>query len=287
MVQVRTEVAEHDRLIEAMRYAGISGLAIGYESPIDADLRAMRKGVTVGRLTSRSKKLSRAFRLHGMFIFGYPSFKDSKDIPKLSLKQKAKAYAKFFRKARIDTIQVFNAVPLPGSELRMKLESENRIPPLNEVGWDKYDGLFLCYRPEPGADAFELQNLPLALMKKKYLGSFLKRNLNYANWMNWAYDLSIGFPINFSTFYIKRFIYNVKKKEHWKRIIEKRDKLLHERNIFYESLVNAWQDVKKRTKKLAIRTYAAGIVRKWHRLYKKSGYLDTLERMSLREDSIF
>ncbi len=280
MVQVRTEVAEHDELVEAMRYAGISSLAIGYESPINEDLKAMRKGVTVEKLSSRSKRLSQAFHLHGMFIFGYPAFQDSKTKSVKSLKQKAKAYSRFFKAARIDTIQVFNAVPLPGSELRMKLEAENRIPPPDEIGWDKYDGLFLCYRPEHGVDAFELQNLPLALMKKRYLGSFLKRNLNYANWMNWVYDLSIGFPINFSVYYVKRFVHNLKQNEQWKRVVKKRERFLQERNVFYESLVNAWQDTKRRIRNLAVRTYAAEIVRKWLRLYKKSGYPDVLKKMS-------
>lgn len=284
MVQVRTEVAESDDLIEAMRYAGITSLAIGYESPIEEDLKAMRKGVTVDKLTSRSKKLSQAFHLHGMFIFGYPSFKDSKIKSEMSLRQKAKAYAKFFRVGRIDTIQVFNAVPLPGSDLRMMLEAENRIPPLKDIGWDKYDGLFLCYRAECGVDAFELQNLPLALMKKRYLGSFLKRNLNYANWMNWAYDFSIGFPINFSVYYVKRFAHGLKQKEHWKQIMKNKERLLHKRNVFYESSVNAWQDTKRRIKKLVIRTYAADIVRKWLKLYKKSGYLEALKKVSLKKD---
>jgi len=45
IVQVRSEAAENDELIEAMRYAGVTTLAIGYESPINEELRAMRKGV--------------------------------------------------------------------------------------------------------------------------------------------------------------------------------------------------------------------------------------------------
>jgi len=72
VVQVRSEVAENDDLIEAMRGAGVSMLAIGYESPINEELRAMRKGVTAEKLITRSQKLSNYFYLHGMFIFGYP-----------------------------------------------------------------------------------------------------------------------------------------------------------------------------------------------------------------------
>ncbi|MBN2141869.1 radical SAM protein, partial [Candidatus Woesearchaeota archaeon] len=50
MVQARSEVAENDILIEAMRYAGVETLAIGYESPINSELKAMKKGVTVEKL---------------------------------------------------------------------------------------------------------------------------------------------------------------------------------------------------------------------------------------------
>jgi len=60
------------------RCAGLAlpTLAIGYESPINEELRAMRKGVTVEKLIARSKKLSNYFYLHGMFIFGYPARND-------------------------------------------------------------------------------------------------------------------------------------------------------------------------------------------------------------------
>ena len=78
IIQVRTEVAEDDALIEAMRWAGVTTLAIGYESPINEELRAMRKGVTVEKLIDRSKKLSNYFYLHGMFIFGYPANKNAR-----------------------------------------------------------------------------------------------------------------------------------------------------------------------------------------------------------------
>lgn len=288
MVQVRTEIAENDELIEAMKYGGVSGMAIGYESPINEELKAMRKGVTVEKLVQRSRKLSRSFHLHGMFIFGYPTFNDSEYKSGLSLKQKANAYAKFFKQARIDTVQIFNAVPLPGSELRTKLEAEDRIPPQSVIGWDKYDGLFLCYKPEPGVDAFELQNLPLALMKQRYLGSFLKRNLNYGNWMNWAYDFSIGFPINFSIYYAKSFVHNAneKKKEQWQKIVKAKEKYIPEKNVFYKSLVDAWDETKKRMKNLVIRTYAADIVRKWQRIYKKGDYEKSLKKLAMQQNPI-
>ncbi len=269
MVQVRNEVAENDELLEAMKFAGVKTLAIGYESPIDEELRNMNKGVTVKKLTERSKKLSKYFYLHGMFIFGYPNFKDSKNKSNLTLEQRAKTYERFFKKAKIDTIQILNAIPLPGSRLREKLESEKRVFPLEMTGWDKYNGFFLCYDPSPeGINAYELQNLPRTLMKKWYLGNPINRTLNYGNWMNWVYNSTIGFPIQFGLFYTKRFIHNLIEKRREKSIIEK-DRLLPKKNIFHESLVNTWGDIKKRWRNLTMRTYGGEIVRNWFKEYKE------------------
>ena len=214
IVQVRSEAAENDELLDAMRQAGVTTLAIGYESPINEELRAMRKGVTVEKLIARSKKLSRYFYLHGMFIFGYPTRLDTPQPPPLSIDERAQYFRTFFKDSGIDTIQLLNAVPLPGSELRTRLEQEGRLLPLATVGWDKYDGLFLCYDPRPdGLDACELQNMPKMLMKKRYMGSVLARQLNYGNWLNWAYVATIGFPIQFVTFYSQAFVRHLRERQ--------------------------------------------------------------------------
>jgi len=282
IVQVRSEAAENNKLIEAMRYAGVKMLAIGYESPIDEELKAMKKGVTMEKLVERSRKLSKYFYLHGMFIFGYPSFKDSKYKSNLRLEEKAKAYSKFFRKAKLDTIQVLNAVPLPGSELRRKLAEEGRLFPVEMVGWDKYDGAFLCYKPEEGINVYDLQNLPRVLMKKRYLGNFMYRTLNYGNWVNWAYNFSVGFPIEFGVFYTKRFVHDLFEKRRERKITE--DDLMPRKNIFYESLSNAWVDMKRKRRNLLIKTYAGNIVRSWLKTYRKSDYKEKLNKLFAKTD---
>lgn len=277
IVQVRTEVAENDELIEAMRWAGVTMLAIGYESPINEELRAMRKGVTVEKLIARSKKLANYFYLHGMFIFGYPAKKNALKNTFLTIRQRAEYFKKFFKKSGIDTIQLLNAVPLPGSELRARLESEGRLLPLSMVGWDKYDGLFLCYDPRPdGLDAFELQNMPKMLMKKKYLGGFISRKLNYGNWLNWVYIATIGFPIQFVVFYSRRFIRNLLEKQKMKKA-QRNDVPIH--TLFTVPLTNTWQDIKRRWRNLFIKTYAGVIAKRWLKEYQSSEYINTLRQL--------
>ncbi len=277
IVQVRSEVAENDELIEAMRYAGVSMLAIGYESPINEELLAMRKGVTAEKLIARSKKLSDYFYLHGMFIFGYPLNKNAPRSSFYTIKQRAEFYKEFFKKSGIDTIQVLNAVPLPGSELRARLESEGRLLPLSLVGWDKYDGLFLCYDPRPdGLDAFDLQNMPTLLMKKMYLGGFIRRNLNYGNWLNWAYIATIGFPIQIVEFYVRRFMRNLLEKQKARKQM-RNVWTLHA--VFTVPLANAWGDVKKIWRNLFVKTYAGAIVNRWFKIYRESDFNSKLQRI--------
>lgn len=259
VVQVRSEVAEND------------------------ELRAMRKGVTAEKLIARSKILANYFYLHGMFIFGYPSSKDDSKRSSLTIKQRVKCYIDFFKKTGLDTIQVFNAVPLPGSDLRARLEKEGRLLPLSMVGWDKYDGLFLCYDPRPDdLDAFDLQNAICLLMKKKYLGGFIGRRLNYGNWMNWTYIATIGFPIEFSELYVRRFIRNLleKLKAGKQRRID-----WTPRTIFIVPLANAWRDIKRIWRNLFVKTYAGAIVTRWLKIYRESDYKNKLRRIFMNNQT--
>ncbi len=277
IVQVRSEVAENDALIEAMRKAGVSLLAIGYESPLNSELQAMRKGVTVEKLIARSRKLSDSFYLHGMFIFGYPADRPAGQSGSETIHQWASAFKSFIKKARIDTIQLLNAVPLPGSELRARLAREGRLLPLSMAGWDKYDGLFLCYDPRPdGYDPHDLQNMPKLLMKKKYLGGFVSRKLNYGNWLNWVYLATIGFPIQFVGFYSWRFVHQFRQR-HKAKILLSGNMPVH--TLFTAPLVNAWGDIKRRWRNLFVKTYAGVIARRWYKEYQTSDYVNTLRQL--------
>ena len=169
VVQARAEVARDAEMLRLMKEAGVSTLCIGYESPIDEDLRNMRKGLTVRRLEEYTAVLHRhGFYIHGMFIFGYPTFADSTCRPALSMKERAQRYLEFIRRCKLDTIQVMKPVPLPGTMLRQRLEAEGRIFPRSLVDWDKYDGNWLCFQPDEGCSAGDLQHYATWIMRKVY-----------------------------------------------------------------------------------------------------------------------
>ena len=125
-VQIRLDKAKDPELLAAMRRAGIKYVAIGFESPIDEELKAMNKAINSREMLALVRVFHKfGFLIHGMFIFGYPlaepiSFR-------MPAKERVRRFRRFIRKGKIDTVQVLLPVPLPGTELRHRLEQQNRI----------------------------------------------------------------------------------------------------------------------------------------------------------------
>lgn len=162
-VQIRLEAAKDKEFLALMRDAGVGGVCIGCESPIDEELRAMRKGYKASDMIKWIKIYhSFGFFIHIMLIFGYPGIKTS-----LSAKEKAKRFKKFIKEAESDSIQVLKPIPLVGSELRDRLDREGKLLPLTVVPWEKYDGNHACFIPED-MTVEELQKYPTKIMKWFY-----------------------------------------------------------------------------------------------------------------------
>lgn len=181
-VQIRLETAKNLAFLETMEKAGVRMVCVGYESPIDEDLKAMRKGYSSRHMVEWTKVLRRYFWVHGMFIFGYPN----KQKSALGVQEMAQRFKIFIREARISSIQVLHPVPLVGTDLRARMEKEERIFPLHLVPWSKYDGNYACFSPDNMSLA-EFQETPIRIMRWFYSsGSFLKIPLR-----------TIAFPIHY------------------------------------------------------------------------------------------
>jgi len=166
-VQIRLDKARDPELLYAMRQAGISTVAIGFESPIEEELKAMNKHVRSEDMLSLTKVFQKfGFWVHGMFIFGYPM--EEKVNFKMPVRERVKRYRKFIRKAKIDTVQVLLPVPLPGTRLRRRLERQNRIYRNQDVGWEYYDGNFPLFQPDEPIGAEEMQSSVKKIMGKFY-----------------------------------------------------------------------------------------------------------------------
>lgn len=171
-VQIRLDKAKDPELLSAMRQAGINTVAIGFESPIEEELKAMRKRVKPQDMVELAKTYHKfGFLVHGMFIFGYP-LKEGMTL-KMSVKERIKHYKTFIKKAKIDTIQVLLPVPLPGTELRHRLEKQNRIYSTKDIGWEYYDGNFPTFEPDQELTAQEIQGSIHKIMSKFYEFKYL------------------------------------------------------------------------------------------------------------------
>jgi len=166
-VQIRLDKAKDDELLKAMRQAGILIVAIGFESPIAEELKAMDKRLKPEDMISLSRKYSKAgFFIHGMFIFGYP-------LPEgvtfhMEAKDRVKAFRRFIKKARIDTIQVLLPVPAPGTELTQRLRQQNRIFSKEYIGWQYYDGNFPLFIPAAPLTPENMQTSVQKIMGRFY-----------------------------------------------------------------------------------------------------------------------
>jgi radical SAM superfamily enzyme YgiQ (UPF0313 family) len=162
-VQIRLDCARDEELLTAMMDCGIRNLAIGIESPIDEELRAMGKRLKAAEMVGLARTYHRhGFLVHGMFIFGYP-MRPGVEF-RMSAAERARRFRDFFRKARLDTVQVLLPVPLPGTALRERLKRENRVLPNSEIGWEYYDGNFPVIIPDPPLTPEEMQKSILSLM---------------------------------------------------------------------------------------------------------------------------
>jgi radical SAM superfamily enzyme YgiQ (UPF0313 family) len=166
-VQIRLDKAKDPKLLSAMRGAGINTVAIGFESPIEKELEAMNKRVRPEDMSSLTRIFRKfGFLVHGMFIFGYP-LKEGANF-KMSAKERVKHFRKFIRKAKIDTVQVLMPVPLPGTELRDRLQRQKRLYPTEDVGWEYYDGNFPLFEPDKPMSVEEMQASIRKIMGKFY-----------------------------------------------------------------------------------------------------------------------
>jgi len=193
-VQIRLDIAENIEFLKVMKKAGVRTGCIGVESPVDEDLKAMRKGYTSSKMLEWLKILQHYIKTHIMLIAGYP-LKERNVF--LSAKEIIKRFRGFIRKAHPDSIHVMLPGPGVGTDLRKRLEKEGRLFPQNIVPWSKYDGRFVCFKPDKNMTVRELQEMPFKIMGRFYnRWSFIRvaiRTIIFPvdiirGWKNWHRD---------------------------------------------------------------------------------------------------
>ena len=212
-VQIRLDRARDTELVKLMRYANISTLAVGIESPIPQELEAMNKQLKPEDMIELARIYHKAgFRVHGMFIFGYPA-KEGHPFY-MSAKDRAKHFRRFIRKARLDTVQVLLPIPLPGTELTDRLAAENRIYSTDCIGLEYYDGNFPIIEPDAPLTAESMQR-----SIRKIMGRFYRLNRLFLLGLHVLSFPAIGFYFHkaksgWQTWY-RRWVRNVYRAGGW------------------------------------------------------------------------
>jgi radical SAM superfamily enzyme YgiQ (UPF0313 family) len=178
-----------------MRQAGINILAIGFESPIAEELKAMNKRLDPREMIELARLYRRAgFRVHGMFIFGYPA-PEGRPF-RMSAEERVRHFHGFIRKARLDTVQVMLPGPLPGTELTRRLRAANRIYPTERVGLEYYDGNFPLFEPDPPLTPEDMLASVRKIMRRFYgprhLLAVAASIMAFPAIVLWLHDISAG-----------------------------------------------------------------------------------------------
>ncbi|MFH1678612.1 MAG: hypothetical protein ABH914_03225, partial [Candidatus Omnitrophota bacterium] len=145
----------------------VNMVAIGFESPIEEELKAMNKKISPKDMLLLTRIFHKfGFLIHGMFIFGYP-LKENVNF-QMPAKERIKRLKSFIAQSKIDTVQILLACPLPGTELRERLQAQNRIYPIEDLGWEYYDGNFPLFEPDKPMAPEEAQESIRKIMGKFY-----------------------------------------------------------------------------------------------------------------------
>ena len=167
MVQIRLDKAKDKELLTAMYDAGVRVVAIGFESPIDEELKVMSKRINPEEMLSFTRVFHKSgFLVHGMFIFGYPMKGEAKFV--MTSKERVERFKTFIKKAKLDTIQVLLPIPLPGTLLRDRLVAQNRVYSIRDVGWEYYDGNFPLFEPDEPMSPEEMHHSVRKIMSRFY-----------------------------------------------------------------------------------------------------------------------
>ena len=164
-IQMRLDLAKNTEFLQVIKKAGVRTTCIGVESPIDEDLKAMRKGYTPDKMLEWIKILQRYVKTHIMLIAGYPL--EERNVF-LGAKEIVKRFRRFVSKAHPDSVHVMLPGPGVGTDLRERLKKEGRLFSQDKVPWSKYDGRWVCFKPDHNMTVRELQEMPLKIMGRFY-----------------------------------------------------------------------------------------------------------------------
>jgi radical SAM superfamily enzyme YgiQ (UPF0313 family) len=134
--QASTNVADNEEILSLLRDSGCMGLAVGFETLSQKNIREVGKGVNrTEEYLDRIRKIhSYGIGLAGNFIFGF----DHDDETTFA------EVVDFVDRARLDGFYYSLLTPYPGTPFYDQMKEEGRIV---EKDWSLYDTDHVVYRP--------------------------------------------------------------------------------------------------------------------------------------------
>lgn len=134
--QASTNVADNEEILELLRDSGCMGLAVGFETLSQKNIRDVGKGVNRTReYMERIRKIhAYGIGLAGNFIFGF-DHDDETTFPEV---------VEFVDAARLDGFYYSLLTPYPGTPFYDQMKAEGRLV---ETDWSLYDTDHVVYRP--------------------------------------------------------------------------------------------------------------------------------------------
>jgi radical SAM superfamily enzyme YgiQ (UPF0313 family) len=168
--QASTNVADDPEILTLLRDSGCMGLAVGFETLSQKNIRDVGKGVN-----RTQEYLERIRRIHaygiglaGNFIFGFDQDDETSFLE----------VVRFVDEARLEGFYYSLLTPYPGTPLYEQMQAEGR---LLETDWSLYDTDHVVYRPKLMDAATLMRGYRWAWRKSLTYQSILRRLLGSGN----------------------------------------------------------------------------------------------------------
>ena len=136
--QAHVSIADDDELLLLAKRAGLTMVAIGFESVVEQSLASAQKpNVSPRKYRENIRKIQKhGIIVLGSFIFGFDW--DEADVFERTLR--------FAQECKIDGASFHVLTPYPGTALYHQLKQEGRL--IDSLGWDKYDTTQAVFLPK-------------------------------------------------------------------------------------------------------------------------------------------
>ena len=143
LMQTSINSADDDQVLKLAAAAGCMFVFIGFETISDTALKGMKKGINLKIGVENYKKVVAAYHRHGIGVVGTFIVGNDHESPAYY-----KQLAKYLVHSGIDAVQITIMTPLPGTQLMVQIQEEDRLLYRNfPEDWDRFRLSYVVRKP--------------------------------------------------------------------------------------------------------------------------------------------